>query len=204
VLLSTGASTLEESLAAVSELDAAGATSVAVLHCVLNYPTADPDAHLGLLRPLAAAFPDRVLGYSDHTVPDGQLTALLTAYSLGARVLEKHFTHDKTLPGNDHYHAMDVADLAEFTRRVTQIRAMIGEERLKTPLACEASARLNARRSLVVARALPAGHVLTEFDLIPKRPGTGISPLHIDAIVGRRLARARDADEVLQWEDLAG
>lgn len=203
VLLSTGASTMEESRAAVAELERAGASSVAVLHCVLNYPTVDPDAHLGMIRALAAEFPNRVVGYSDHTVPDGQLMALLTAYALGARILEKHFTHDKQLPGNDHYHAMDVGDLREFTRRWQQMQTMIGSSDAKAPLPGESAARANARRSLVVAHPLAAGHVLTAADLIPKRPGTGISPLHIDEIVGRRTSRALEADAVLDWSDLS-
>lgn len=203
VLLSTGASTLAEAAMAVAELEAAGCPAIALLHCVLNYPTLDEQAHLGMIDGLRRAFPGHVLGYSDHTVPDIGLTALSTAYLLGARILEKHFTHDKTLPGNDHYHAMDVHELAAFTRQMAKIRTLIGAERHKAPLASEAPARAHARRSLVVTRALAAGHVLTPDDLMPKRPGTGISPLHWDDVIGRRVARALEPDAILRWEDLS-
>jgi N-acetylneuraminate synthase len=203
VLLSTGAATLDEAAAAVDELRRGGCPDVAVLHCVLNYPTDDDQAHLGMIEGLRQAFPDRVIGYSDHTVPDPSLTALSSAYLLGARILEKHFTHDKSLPGNDHYHAMDVDDLRGFTRAMRRILALVGPTTEKAPLASEAPARAHARRSLVVARDLEADHVIGPGDLVPKRPGTGISPLQWDAIMGRRTARPLEADAILGWDDLA-
>ncbi|MGE0445120.1 MAG: N-acetylneuraminate synthase family protein [Vicinamibacterales bacterium] len=202
VLLSTGASTLAEIAAAVAELGQAGSQDVVLLHCVLNYPTPDEQAHLGMIEGLQAAFPDRAIGYSDHTVPDDELTALLAAYLLGARVLEKHFTHDKSLPGNDHYHAMDVDDLRRFAARLGRVRTLLGASTEKEALDSEAPARAHARRSLVVARSLSASHVLGPEDLIPKRPGTGISPQHWDEIIGRRTRRPLEADEILRWEDL--
>lgn len=203
VLLSTGASTLPEVAQALTELERAGCAEVALLHCVLNYPTADEQAHLGMIAGLARAFPDQLIGYSDHTVPDANLSALCTAYLLGARILEKHFTADKSRPGNDHYHAMDVDDLRRFIAHLSKIVAMVGPEEAKAPLASEAAARENARRSLVVAHALDAGHVLGPADLIPKRPGTGLSPQHWDEIMGRTTARALEPDAVLRWDDLA-
>ncbi|HEX2721555.1 MAG TPA: N-acetylneuraminate synthase family protein, partial [Gemmatimonadaceae bacterium] len=147
VVLSTGASTREEVRWAVETIQRAGCSELSLLHCVLNYPTADENAHLGMITALRSEYPELLIGYSDHTVPDGEMTALCTAYALGARVIEKHFTHDKSLPGNDHYHAMDVSDLGHFKALVTKMDAMIGDDRPLGFIDSEETARLNARRS---------------------------------------------------------
>ncbi|MBL8348999.1 MAG: N-acetylneuraminate synthase family protein [Burkholderiaceae bacterium] len=203
VLLSTGASTLGEIDQAVATLRGAGCRDLVLLHCVLNYPTPDAQAHLRMMQGLRRAYPELVLGYSDHTLPDEAMTALTTAHLLGAAVIEKHFTHDKTLPGNDHYHAMDVHDLRRFVARMDLVHTLLGEGDHKQPTPTEAPARANARRSIVLARPLRAGQPITEADLTCKRPGTGVSPLHWDEVIGRRAVRALDADHVLQWDDLA-
>ncbi|HEX5480511.1 MAG TPA: N-acetylneuraminate synthase family protein [Dehalococcoidia bacterium] len=203
VLLSVGASTVAEVDGAIATLRQAGCRELALLHCVLNYPTSYADANLNMIVGLRQIYPDFVLGYSDHTLPDPAMTVLTTAHLLGAVVLEKHFTYDKSLQGNDHYHAMDAADLQVFRRQAAFIRE-IGGTAVKAPLASEEIARRHARRSIVVRRAVEAGATLAEADLICKRPGTGISPLHWDEIVGRRAARPLEADALLQWDDLAG
>ena len=202
VVLSTGASTLGEVDIAVETLSRAGCRDVALLHCILNYPTPNPQAHLAMITGLRRAYPDRLIGYSDHTLPDPFMTSLTVAYLLGAVVIEKHFTHDKTLPGNDHYHAMDADDLARFIAGIEEVRTLLGPSDHKEPIATEAISRANARRSIVVARDLPAGHRLTAADLTYKRPGTGVSPLHWDEIIGRETATALEADHVLQWSDV--
>ena len=202
VVLSVGASTLEEIDGALSTLRAAGATSIALLHCILNYPTADENANLRMISSLAHRYPECVLGYSDHTVPQSGLPSLVAAWLLGAVILEKHFTHDTSLPGNDHYHAMTAEHLQQFRREIQRIEPLLGSHH-KAPLPSEDIARLNARRSIVVARDLPAGHCISEADITYKRPGSGVSPLHWDEVIGRRTARALAADDVLQWSDLA-
>ncbi len=202
VVLSTGASTLGEVDVAVNTLSQAGCRDIVLLHCILNYPTENTNAHLRMITGLKRAYPERLIGYSDHTLPDDAMTSLTTAYLLGAVVIEKHFTHDKTLPGNDHYHAMDTHDLARFISLVDTIETLQGPMDHKAPIETEMISRLNARRSIVVARDVPAGHQFGEQDLTYKRPGTGISPLHWDAVIGRCSARNLKADEVLQWEDI--
>jgi N-acetylneuraminate synthase len=202
VVLSTGASTAEEVKEAVKTLNDAGCNSLSLLHCVLNYPTADENAHLGAITALRSDYPDLVIGYSDHTVPDPAMTALITSYLLGARVIEKHFTHDKTLPGNDHYHAMDVSDLRTFISSVKKIDSMIGSADGTSFASSEEVARLNARRSIVLDADVPAGEVLSESMLTYKRPGTGVSPVHWDSVIGRKVVRDLDRDHVLQWDDL--
>lgn len=202
VVLSTGASTLAEIDLAVDILEKAGAPAVALLHCVLNYPTPNENAHLGMITGLARSYPDYLIGYSDHTIPDECMTTLVSAYLLGARVIEKHFTHDKTLPGNDHYHAMDVEDLKRFTARIETTRALIGGQTTKSALESEEISRKNARRSIVLTKDVPADHRITETDLTYKRPGTGISPLYWDDVIGRVTVRPLENDHVLQWRDL--
>jgi len=203
VVLSTGASTLGETDAAVSILREAGCTDISLLHCVLNYPTPNDRAHLAMIGSLRRSFPELVIGYSDHTLPDDAMTTLTTAYLLGARVIEKHYTHDKTLPGNDHYHAMDKDDLAVFVERIRLIRELLGDSSHKQPLETEGISRKNARRSIVMDVDAKAGTVLTESMLTYKRPGHGVSPIHWDEVIGRVLARNVESDHILQWEDLA-
>lgn len=199
ILLSTGAAHLHEIAEAVSWIEAKG-NKLGLLHCVLNYPTADENAALGMIPALKQHFPQHVIGYSDHTLP-GEMQILETAVLLGARVLEKHFTHDKTLPGNDHYHAMDKHDLRHFHTRLARTLASVGELRI-TALPGEEPARRHARRSLVTARDIPAGQVISPADLTWKRPAHGISPRCYDAVLGLRARRDLPTDTVLQWADL--
>ncbi len=201
VVLSTGASTIAEITTAVGQLEDAGAAGVALLHCVLNYPTPTGNTHLNMIDGLREVFPDHVIGYSDHTVPDAAMAILTAAYVKGAHVIEKHFTFDKSLPGNDHYHAMDADDLARFSANVALLEEAAGRHD-KAPLESEEISRANARRSVVMARPVAAGTILGEDDLTYKRPGTGISPLHWDTVIGSRARAGLDEDHVLQWDDL--
>ena len=100
IVLSTGASTIEEIDDAVTLLRCSGCKDLSLLHCVLNYPTANENANLGMIDDLETRYPNTVIGYSDHTVPDESMTVLLAAYLKGAMIIEKHFTYDKTLPCN--------------------------------------------------------------------------------------------------------
>ena len=203
VVLSTGASTLAEIDLAVDTLERGGSGEIVLLHCILNYPTQNQNAHLRMITGLLRVFPDRLVGYSDHTLPDESMTALVAAHLLGAVVIEKHFTHDKNLAGNDHYHAMDVADLKRFTALVGEIHQLLGSTDVKAPIASEEVSRRNARRSIVVNRPVRSGDVLRDEDLTYKRPGSGVSPIHWCEVVGRIASRDLAVDEVLQWEDLA-
>ncbi len=200
VLLSTGAADLYEIAEAVGRIRAKG-NRLCLLHCILNYPTPDANANLGMITDLRRRFPEAVPGYSDHTLP-GQMDVLLTATLLGAPVLEKHFTHDKSLPGNDHYHAMDKEDLKHFFRRVDELFVTLGSFE-KYALAAEAPARAHARRSLVLETDLPAGSTLTREHLTWKRPASGVSPRHIEEVIGRKTRIDLHADDILQWNQLA-
>ena len=164
VLLSTGSSRVDEIQTAVDILKNAGAQEIVLLHCILNYPTEDKNGNLFMIKDLAKHFPDITLGYSDHTLPDKAMTALSMSWLLGAKVIEKHFTHDKTLPGNDHYHAMDKADLLVFREQIEKIEALAGSS-LKSPLRTEVISRRNARRSLVTNGPIKKGEVFSEAKL---------------------------------------
>jgi N-acetylneuraminate synthase len=115
IILSTGASDEAEVREAVGWINRYN-VPLALLHCVLNYPTKDIDANLGMIKGLKKAFPGYVVGYSDHTQPDDEMKVVSSAVLIGAEIIEKHFTHDKSLPGNDHYHAMDRRDLSRSVR----------------------------------------------------------------------------------------
>jgi len=129
------------------------------------------------------------------------MVILTAAYLKGARVIEKHFTFDKSLPGNDHYHAMDVNDLKRFKENLALLGQAEGREH-KGPLPEEAPARRNARRSIVLKRPVAQGTILTEEMLICLRPAFGISPIHWDEVIGRKTAVSLPDDHVLTWADL--
>lgn len=199
ILLSTGASALSEIHRALEVIRAEGNDQVALLHCVLNYPTAYADANLGMIAHMRSIFPNHIIGYSDHTPADRMDEVLLLAWLLGAQVLEKHYTHDKTLPGNDHYHAMDAEDLARFVERVRFAEALFGSDE-KRYLPSEELARAHARRSLVAARPIRKGQVIAADDVMCKRPGTGIPPTLYDYVVGGTALVDIEADDILTFD----
>jgi N-acetylneuraminate synthase len=204
VLLSVGASRPDEIAAAVQELHAHGAPRCALLHCVLNYPTPPQRAQLGQIPRLERLFgAECAVGYSDHVKPDadGAMPALELAAVLGAVVLEKHFTDDKTAAGNDHYHAMDAADLARFVARLSRLRELYGDGGTRD-LGAEALAIANARRRIVAAAQLAAGQALREDDLVALRSNLGIEIQHWDRVVGRTLRRDVATGVPLDWADL--
>ena len=170
-----------------------------MLHCVLEYPTPYKDANLSKISSLKQEFPDLYIGYSDHTKPDDCFDVIKTAYLLGAQVVEKHFTLDKTLKGNDHYHAMDDNDAQKILQGIEFIDELLGNAELKC-LDTELIARQNARRSLVAAVDIPEGTKITKEMLTFKRPGTGISPSEISSIVGKVVRKMIKKDEVLLYE----
>ena len=194
VILSTGASNPQEIKEAMGWVEAYG-NKIALLHCILNYPTQNKNANLGMILGLKHMFPGKIIGYSDHTLP-GDMKTLEVAVLLGARILEKHFTYDKTLPGNDHYHAMDKQDLKFFKSNLDKVFELIGKFE-KTSLASEEPARKNARRSLVANRNISKGQKIQLGDLTWKRPARGISPKDIDAVVGKLARKDIKEDDVI-------
>lgn len=204
MMLSTGAAHLSEIEEAVRRLrEFLPPEQICVMHCVLNYPTPYQNANLAAIRHLAGTFFEHPIGYSDHTRPDDAMLVLVRAYSLGAIVLEKHFTHDKSLPGNDHYHAMNKSDLSKFRNNIDLLHSIEGNER-KQVLPEEEISRKNARRSLVAARKLPVGHVLSAGDLLVKRPAFGLPPAALEWVLGKPLQKELPEDDFLTLDHLIG
>lgn len=199
LIMSVGAATLPEIEFALNTARRAGAKDIALLHCVLNYPTKEEDANLSAIPDLVRIFPEVVIGYSDHVLPDHTISALEVAMLSGASILEKHFTHDKSLPGNDHYHAMDKDDLARFSSKVSMYRTLSGEKG-NDYLNSQSMARMHARRSIVAHGLIKAGDVLTEDNLIAKRPGHGISPAYWDLVIGKVALKNIEADSLIFWD----
>lgn len=196
ILLSTGASDLDEIERAVDVIRAHNDRELVLLHCVLEYPTPPEHANLEKIVTLREQFPSLIIGYSDHTKPTADCEIAATAYNLGAICLEKHFTLDKTLKGNDHYHAMDPEDAVRILKKIDFIDAIRGSGELRC-LDSERTARANARRSLVSAADIASGSEITADMLTFKRPGTGISPDRIGEVTGRTAAVDIPEDTIL-------
>ena len=197
IVLSTGASTFEEIKETVSWI-APYKVHLSLLHCVLNYPTPNEHARLKKIRELKEYFPNHIIGYSDHTLPQ-EMIPCVSAALLGAKIIEKHFTFDKTMPGNDHYHAMDFYDLKKFTSTMSLLDQLYKSDDFDN-LTIQHKAILNARRSLVTTKALKEGTILNEEHLTFKRPALGISPKDIDLVIGKKLLVDLEEDEQLQWK----
>ncbi|MFA5844864.1 MAG: N-acetylneuraminate synthase [Coriobacteriia bacterium] len=195
VILSTGMATLDEVGAALHVLKADGlpSSAVTVLHCTTEYPTPMVEVNLRAMNTIRDAFGVRV-GYSDHT--RGTHVAV-AAVALGAVMIEKHFTLDRTLPGPDHPASAEPEELAAMVAAIRDIEVALGTG-VKVPSATEVRNAAVARKSIVAARRIRQGDVLVEADLAVKRPGTGISPMLLDEVVGTIARRDFDPDEPIE------
>ncbi len=201
VLLSVGASNADEIDRAVATIRRLNDRPLILLHCVLEYPTPLQEANLRKIVSLRERYPDCIIGYSDHTKPTLDAIVTNAALLLGARVVEKHFTLDKTLAGNDHFHAMDPDDARNILNGFELAEMLMGSGELVC-LESERTSRRNARRSLVTTRALPAGTRITPDMFTAKRPGHGVSPMRLNEIIGWRTRVDIPADTVLLDEML--
>lgn len=199
VYISVGAAFLSEVDEAVRTLKNSGCKDIVLFHCVLSYPTKPADANLRVIQTLKKDFPDVRVGFSDHVAPDNTMMTLATAYLLGAEVIEKHFTLDKTLPGNDHYHSGDPEDFKKAIANFRWIDKVLGSAE-KTVLECEITPRREARRSLVLTRDMKKGEIIRKTDIMAKRPGTGIAPRFTDIVIGRTVNQDLCEDTVLTWD----
>jgi len=201
VIMSTGASSIEEIKEAVSVIRTYNSSPLVLMHCVLEYPATEDHANLRKITALRREFPELIIGYSDHVIPDKDYTVLKTAYALGAVLIEKHYTYDKTIPENDHEHAMDPDDAKKIIAQISRMESILGSAEL-IPMHCEAEARVHARRSIVSAIHIDKGSVITREMLDFKRPGTGISPALVDEIVGTTAVCNIPDDTVLTHDML--
>lgn len=199
VYMSVGAAYLSECDEAIRVLKNTGCKDIVIFHCVLSYPTDPKNANLLIIETLKKTFPDIRVGFSDHVAPDDTMMTLATSYLLGAEVIEKHFTLDKTLSGNDHYHAGDPEDFKKAIVNFKWIDTILGSAE-KTVLDCEMIPRREARRSLVLTRDLKSGEIIKKEDIMPKRPGIGISPVYTDIVIGRSVKMDLAEDTILTWD----
>lgn len=195
VILSTGMATLGDVEAAVAVLEEAGTprTKITVLHCTTEYPTRMEDVNLQAMLSIGSAL--RVpVGYSDHT---RGIEVPIAAVAMGAVLIEKHFTLDRSLPGPDHQASLEPDELTAMVSAIRNIEIALGDG-IKRVAPSEAANKLVARKSLVAGRAIKAGERFTTDNVSTKRPGTGISPMRWDEVIGRRAPRDFMAEELLE------
>jgi N,N'-diacetyllegionaminate synthase len=198
IILSTGMCTLGEVEEALKTLHDAGATDITLLHCVTEYPAPFDEINLRAMQTMRTAF-GLPVGYSDHT-PGIEIS--IAAAALGAVVIEKHFTLDRNLPGPDHAASLEPAELKQMVTAIRHVEAALGNG-IKVPAICEVPNMSVARKSVVAARVLQAGHKLQPQDLAIKRPGNGIQPRQINDLIGRTVGRDVQKDELIRWDHLA-
>lgn len=195
VILSTGMSELAEIEAAMKVLETGGIKrqDISLLHCNTQYPTPMRDVNLRAMNQLKSLNPGMV-GYSDHTVG---IEVPVAAVALGAQIIEKHFTLDKSLPGPDHRASLDAAELATMVDAIRNIEEALGNGNKQV----SDSERPNievARKSIIAARDIKKGELLTEDNLTVKRPGNGVSPMLWDSVIGTRAIRNFQADHLIE------
>lgn len=193
IILSTGMSTLQEVADALTVLRENGAGRVTLLHCTTNYPTPMEDVNLKAMLTLKNKFGCEA-GYSDHT---RGIEVSIAAVALGATVIEKHFTLDRTMEGPDHKASLEPAELEAMIKAIRNIEKALGDG-VKAPSESEKANMAVARKSIIAASNIKAGDILTEENLTTKRPGTGISPMRWNEVLGTRAVRDFAEDELIE------
>ena len=198
MIVSTGMATLGEVESAVRAVEHAGNEQIVLLHCVSSYPACERDVNLRAMQTMADAF--RVpVGYSDHTLG---IEVALGAVALGACVIEKHVTLDRTLSGPDHRCSLDPEEFSVLVRGIRKVEKALGDG-IKKPVPMEMAVAAVARKSLVAAKTISAGTMLTGDMLALRRPGTGLPPSMRSQLVGRRAKRGISEGALLtldMWE----
>jgi N,N'-diacetyllegionaminate synthase len=195
VIISTGMTTLAEIGAAIMVFEAAGIarSCITVLHCTTEYPAPMEDVNLRAMLTIAGEFGVKV-GYSDHTQG---IEVAIAAVALGACIIEKHFTLDQSLPGPDHKASLEPDQLAAMVKSIRNITQAMGDG-AKRPTRNEVKNLLIVRKSLVAAKPIKAGEPFSKLNIIAKRPGTGISPMRLDEVIGKFAPRNFEPDELIE------
>lgn len=196
VLLSLGKCTLAEADIAVTTLLQHGCTQLCLMHCISQYPAPIEQMNLRVIPTLAALYPECVIGFSDHSLG---ITAAITSVPLGAKIIEKHVTLNRDDPGPDHWFSLDMSQLQDLITAVRDADVALGHPR-KQIVPCETHERKTSVRSLVLRHTVEAGHALQPTDIKIVRPGGGIAPQFLEAILGMRVSQNLAANTVLQWE----
>ena len=202
IILSTGMSTIEEIRFAVDVLQESKDTKLTILHCNTEYPTRDEDMNLRAMEVLRDNFPGWEVGLSDHS--DG-VVAPIVAIGMGAKFIEKHFTLDKSLPGPDHRASITPGELTTLCREVRRAETLLGSKD-KFVTDSERKNKIVARKSIIAKRNIVVGEEFTQDNIVCKRPGNGISPIHWYEILGKKAERDFVQDELItctgiEWEE---
>lgn len=193
IIMSTGMSTMDEVETAVHLLREHGAGEISLLHCNTEYPTPYEDVNLRAMQALKERFGVKV-GYSDHTLG---IEVPVAAVALGAEIIEKHFTLDKNMAGPDHKASLEPDELAAMIRAIRNIEAAMGDG-VKKPSPSETANIAIARKSIIASKDIKAGEKLTTENLTTKRPGTGISPMRWNEVIGTAAIRDFKEDELIE------
>jgi N-acetylneuraminate synthase/N,N'-diacetyllegionaminate synthase len=199
-ILSTGMADLQEISDAIEVLLAGGLTKekITILHCNTEYPTPMEDVNLKAMLHIEHILQVKI-GYSDHTLG---IEVPIAATALGAKVIEKHFTLDRNLPGPDHSASLEPNELKAMVQGIRNIEKALSGNGIKSPSPSESKNKIVARKSILLNKDLVAGTILTKEDLAIKRPGNGISPMKINEVIGKELKTDKPNETILQWEDL--
>lgn len=199
-ILSTGMASLEDIQDALNVLLNEGLekSQITILHCNTEYPTPMKDVNLLAMLEIQKEF-DVKIGYSDHTLG---IEVPIAATALGAKVIEKHFTIDRNLPGPDHAASLEQQELKEMVQAIRNIELAISGSGIKVPSASEHKNISIARKSICLNNYKAAGTIIEANDICIKRPGDGISPMKIDEVIGKTLITDIEADVPLKWDDL--
>lgn len=198
VILSTGMADMQEIEDALAVLQTGiSKENLTVLHCNTEYPTPFKDVNLKAMISIGNHFGVNI-GYSDHTAG---IAVPVAAVALGATVIEKHFTLDRNLPGPDHLASLEPDELKEMVKSIREIEWAISGDGIKKPSASEVKNKSVVRKSIHLARDVKAGNIIVEEDLIPLRPGNGISSMKWTEVVGKTVLRDMKALEMLNYSD---
>ena len=200
VILSTGMANMDEIKSAIDVLttNELNKNEITVLHCNTEYPTPMTDVNLLAMKTIGDELGVKI-GYSDHTLG---IEISVAAAALGARVIEKHFTLDRNLPGPDHRASLEPNELKSMVTAIRNVEIAISGSGKKEPSPSEIKNRTVVRKSLHTKRALRKGHLISEDDLIPLRPATGINPMEISTVLGCELKSDLSKSELISWKNL--
>jgi len=195
LILSTGMADLGEIEDALDVISEAGTPldNITVLHCNTEYPTPFEDVNIKAMLTIKHAFPGVAVGYSDHTIG---IEVPIAAVAMGATIIEKHFTLDKNMEGPDHKASLEPDELKAMVTAIRNIEKALGNG-IKKPSPSELKNKPIARKSIVAARNIRKGESFTEENLTAKRPGTGISPMRWDEIIGQIAQKDYEEDELI-------
>jgi|TARA_B100001964_G_scaffold66467_1_gene75612 N-acetylneuraminate synthase len=199
IVLSTGMGELEEIHRAVEIIEKAENKNICLLHCISIYPSETSTIRLRNISGLRKEFPDYPIGFSDHSIGTGMASAAL---ALGACMIEKHFTLDRTKIGMDNQMAIEPEEMALLVRNCHNVQIALGDTK-RIVLSAEIEQRKKMRRSIIATKDLKAGTKLTADDLDVKRPGTGLSPDKISELVGKTLLRDIEGDTLITEADIS-